>query len=136
MSDFYDLVNLGVCIKMQAERLGVEHADVPLEGVVVRIAAIGSNTLEWAERLGDADARTDQALGYIDRTLDNGESGTHHWRNDEVMEMLRDVRRMLDPQPSDPSAKRVDTSPEHANETPESWHVDQPSDLHTDGSGA
>ena len=57
--------------------------------------------------------------------------------------------------PSDPSAKRVDTSPEHANETPESWHVDQPSDpppsetasqlereinaptqVHTDGSGA
>jgi len=31
-------------------------------------------------------------------------------------------------QPSDPSAKQVGTSPEHANETPESWHVDQPSE--------
>jgi hypothetical protein len=28
------------------------------------------------------------------------------------------------PQPSDLSAKQVGTSPEHANETPESWHVD------------
>lgn len=34
----YDLINLGVCIKQQAERLGIEHDGVPLEGVVVRIA--------------------------------------------------------------------------------------------------
>ena len=36
--DFWDLVNLGVCIRNQADLLGIEHADVPLEGVVVRIA--------------------------------------------------------------------------------------------------
>jgi hypothetical protein len=34
----YALVNLGVCIKMQADRLGIEHEGVPLEGVIVRIA--------------------------------------------------------------------------------------------------
>lgn len=34
----YGLINLGVCIKQQAERLGIEHEGVPLEGVVVRIA--------------------------------------------------------------------------------------------------
>lgn len=34
----YALINLGVCIKQQAERLGIEHDGVPLEGVVVRIA--------------------------------------------------------------------------------------------------
>lgn len=39
MSAYWDLVNLGVCIKQQAERIGVEHEDVPPEGVVVRITA-------------------------------------------------------------------------------------------------
>ena len=34
----YDLINLGTCIKGQADRLGIEHGGVPLEGVVVRIA--------------------------------------------------------------------------------------------------
>ena len=34
----WDLVNLGVCIKGQADRLGIEHDGVPLEGVVVRLA--------------------------------------------------------------------------------------------------
>ena len=34
----YELINLGVCIKNQADRLGIEHEGVPLEGVVVRIA--------------------------------------------------------------------------------------------------
>lgn len=36
---YYDLINLGVCIKAQADRLGIEHEGMPLEGVVVRIAA-------------------------------------------------------------------------------------------------
>ena len=35
---YYALVNLGTCIKGQADRLGIEHEGVPLEGVVVRIA--------------------------------------------------------------------------------------------------
>lgn len=34
----YELINLGVCIKNQADRLDIEHEGVPLEGVVVRIA--------------------------------------------------------------------------------------------------
>ncbi len=34
----YALINLGTCIKGQADRLGIEHDGVPLEGVVVRIA--------------------------------------------------------------------------------------------------
>ena len=45
--------------------------------------------------------------------------------------------------PSDPSAKQVGTSPEHANETPESWHVDDildfkgyRSDPHYDNGGS
>lgn len=33
----YALINLGACIKGQADRLGIEHEGVPLEGVVVRI---------------------------------------------------------------------------------------------------
>jgi hypothetical protein len=33
------------------------------------------------------------------------------------------------PQPSEPDAKQVGTSPEHANETPESWHVPDILDL-------
>ncbi|KQO98359.1 hypothetical protein [Leifsonia sp. Leaf264] len=35
--DFNDLVNLGVSIKMQAEKHGIDHDGVPLEGVVVRL---------------------------------------------------------------------------------------------------
>ena len=42
MSAEDDLINLGVCIKQQAERVGVEHEGVPLEGVVVRIANAAS----------------------------------------------------------------------------------------------
>lgn len=38
MSAHWDLVNLGVCIKNQADRLDIEHEGVPLEGVVVRLA--------------------------------------------------------------------------------------------------
>lgn len=34
----YALINLGVCIKNQADRLDIEHEGVPLEGGVVRIA--------------------------------------------------------------------------------------------------
>jgi len=36
--EWYDLVNLGACIKGQADRLDIEHEGIPLEGVVVRIA--------------------------------------------------------------------------------------------------
>ena len=39
----------------------------------------------------------------------------------------------VDHQPSDPSAKQVGTSPEHANETPESWHVTVPIFAVSDG---
>jgi hypothetical protein len=38
MSTYWDLINLGACIKGQADRLGIEHEGVPLEGVVVRLA--------------------------------------------------------------------------------------------------
>lgn len=38
MSAYWDLINLGVCIKGQADRLGIEHEGVALEGVVVRLA--------------------------------------------------------------------------------------------------
>lgn len=34
----YELANLGVCIRQHAERLGIKHEGVPLEGVVGRIA--------------------------------------------------------------------------------------------------
>jgi len=36
----YDLINLGACIKGQADRLGIKHEGIPLEGVVVRIANV------------------------------------------------------------------------------------------------
>lgn len=42
MSAEADLINLGVCIKQQAERVGVEHEGVPLEGVVVRLANVAA----------------------------------------------------------------------------------------------
>lgn len=46
----YDYINLGVCIKGQADRLGIEHEGIPLEGVVVRLANAtppGSERAEW-----------------------------------------------------------------------------------------
>ncbi|WP_022886384.1 hypothetical protein [Glaciibacter superstes] len=39
MSDWGDLVDLEVCIKVQANTVGVEHEGVPSEGVVVRMAS-------------------------------------------------------------------------------------------------
>lgn len=36
--EWYALLNLSVCIKGQADRLGIEHEGVPTEGVVVRLA--------------------------------------------------------------------------------------------------
>jgi hypothetical protein len=80
MSAYWDLINLGVCIKQQAERIGVEHEGVPPEGVVVRITA-----------------RAFGAISYIDKTIDNiaCESETARWTNDEVRDMLSDIRREL-----------------------------------------
>lgn len=80
MSAYWDLINLGACIKQQAERIGVEHEGVPSEGVVVRITA-----------------RAFGALSYIDKTIDNiaGEGASTRWTNDDVMEMLADIRREL-----------------------------------------
>lgn len=76
----YALINLGACIKDQADRLGVEHEDVPLEGVVVRITA-----------------RAYGALGYIDKTIDNiaADPAGARWTNDDVMDLLSDIRREL-----------------------------------------
>ena len=54
MSAEDDLINLGVCIKQQAERVGVEHEGVPLEGVVVRIANAASEAAIQAKALRDA----------------------------------------------------------------------------------
>lgn len=34
---WYDFLNLAVCLKGQAGRLGIEHEGVPAEGVVVRL---------------------------------------------------------------------------------------------------
>ena len=79
MSAEDDLINLGVCIKQQAERVGVEHEGVPLEGVVVRIAnaasfeaAIQAKALRdaanawtqgaWAEKLPPSDAIRPQII--------------------------------------------------------------------------
>lgn len=46
----YDYINLGVCIKGQADRLGIEHEGIPLEGVVVRLANATPPGSEQAER--------------------------------------------------------------------------------------
>lgn len=78
MSAYWDLINLGVCIKQQAERIGVDHEGIPSEGVVVRITA-----------------RAVGALGYIDRTTDGCADLDVIWTNAEVMEMLADIRREL-----------------------------------------
>ena len=78
MTAYWDLINLGVCVKQQAERIGVEHEDVPSEGVVVRITS-----------------RVVGALGYIDRTTDGCADLDVIWTNAEVMEMLADIRREL-----------------------------------------
>lgn len=53
----YELINLGVCIKNQADRLDVEHEGVPLEGVVVRIAEAAIAARREAIRLMTADSR-------------------------------------------------------------------------------
>lgn len=53
----YDLINLGVCIKQQAERLDVEHEGVPLEGIVVRIAEAAIAARREAIRLLTAESR-------------------------------------------------------------------------------
>lgn len=47
----YELINLGVCIKNQADRLDIEHDGVPLEGVVVRIAEAAIAARREAVRL-------------------------------------------------------------------------------------
>ena len=67
MSAESDLINLGVCIKQQAERVGVEHEGVPLEGVVVRITnlAYGSEVnFETGSAAGFAAVIQDYALNY------------------------------------------------------------------------
>ncbi|MFF3029132.1 hypothetical protein [Microbacterium sp. NPDC057944] len=51
----YELINLGVCIKNQADRLDIEHEGVPLEGVVVRIAEAAIAARREAVRLMTAD---------------------------------------------------------------------------------
>ena len=43
--------------------------------------------------------------------------------------LLDRERRRATHQPAEPDAKQVGTSPEHANETPESWHVPDILDL-------
>ena len=62
MSAEDDLINLGVCIKQQAERVGVEHEGVPLEGVVVRIANAASEA-GWDERCHVCSGELDYVSG-------------------------------------------------------------------------
>lgn len=51
----YDYINLGVCIKNQADRLDIEHEGIPLEGVVVRIAEAAIAARRVAVRLMTTD---------------------------------------------------------------------------------
>lgn len=70
----YELINLGVCIKQQAERLGIEHEGVPLEGVVVRIAvralSVVAEEPEWEREVAlhwlEADTITDRGADESD----------------------------------------------------------------------
>lgn len=61
MSAYWDYVNLGVCIKQQAERLGIEHEDIPPEGVVVRIAEAAIAARREAVRLMTTDRENGSA---------------------------------------------------------------------------
>lgn len=60
----YDYINLGVCIKGQADRLGIEHEGIPLEGVVVRLANATPPGSEQADR-----EPSDAAVGAAARAM-------------------------------------------------------------------
>lgn len=42
-----------------------------------------------------AQAKLDDAIGYIEKTIDNAEGGTYSWGNDEVVQMLVEIHEML-----------------------------------------
>ena len=58
----WDLVNLGVCIKGQADALGIEHKGVPSEGVVVRIRNAAEAFRDDRDALATALAQLRDAL--------------------------------------------------------------------------
>lgn len=92
-----DLVNLMVAISRQADRIGIEHADVHPIGVVVRIADVAASVVEWAGAKGAADAQRDATLGFIDQTVYANDDNRPDlkWTNAEVMELLGEIRGML-----------------------------------------
>lgn len=83
-----ELINLGVCIKNQADRLGIEHDGIPLEGVVVRIAeralSVVAEEPEWqygVRATGDSEPFTDhyESLDAMSEEFD----GRVVWNTDE-----------------------------------------------------
>ena len=79
----YELINLGVCIKNQADRLGIEHDGVPLEGVVVRIAERARSVVaeepewEYGYELIESDTRDVLSRGWpFDTAEQAGEAAT------------------------------------------------------------
>ncbi|UOQ57223.1 hypothetical protein MUN78_16460 [Leucobacter allii] len=80
-TDYDALVNLGTCIKGQADRLGIEHEGVPLEGVVVRIAEAALSRAaapepEWEYGTAHADDPEAVDMGY---TLEGAQSRVAQW---------------------------------------------------------
>lgn len=106
----YELINLGVCIRNQADRLGIEHDGVPLEGVVVRIAeraaAVSVGNGEPCQHLAE---EPEWEYGTIRSVVDGWERGDRYGDGSYV-----DARSISDRLNHDPSTITGARTLEHA----------------------
>lgn len=79
----YALINLGTCIKGQADRLGIEHEGVPLEGVVVRIAQRAADHERAAAEKGWDEGVRDERLSF-DYAVGRDEYPKNPYRREEA----------------------------------------------------